>query len=115
MQPTRERLAQDLLAGRIDRRTFLRRAALLGLSLPAIQAILAACGGGSLSDVAPTATTSSGAQATTAPAPTTGPSGTGSTGGTGAASPAPSGSPSSTAGGAAAAVQRGGTVTIGSI
>jgi peptide/nickel transport system substrate-binding protein len=48
-------LVQDYVDGRIDRRQFFRRAAAIGLSLPAASAILAACGGG-------------GGAATTAPA-----------------------------------------------
>lgn len=39
------KLVDDYLAHRIDRRQFFRRAAALGLSLPAASALLAACGG----------------------------------------------------------------------
>ncbi|MCA1703355.1 MAG: hypothetical protein LC808_08870, partial [Actinobacteria bacterium] len=38
-------LVDDLVTERLDRRTFLRRAAALGLSAPAAGALLAACGG----------------------------------------------------------------------
>lgn len=38
---------EEMRAGRLSRREFLRRAGVLGLSVPAIGAILAACGGGS--------------------------------------------------------------------
>ncbi len=48
-------LYQDALSGRVSRRQVIRRAAMLGLSVPAIAALLAACGGGSSS----TPTTSS--------------------------------------------------------
>ena len=39
----------ELLAGRLGRRDFLRRATLLGLSIPLASGVLAACGGGSSS------------------------------------------------------------------
>jgi peptide/nickel transport system substrate-binding protein len=48
-------LSAQLLYGRITRRTFLRRAVAIGLSVPTIAMILDACGGGA---AAPTATSS---------------------------------------------------------
>jgi peptide/nickel transport system substrate-binding protein len=39
-----EHLGSDVLAGRLDRRALLRRAAILGLSAPALAGLLAACG-----------------------------------------------------------------------
>src|SRR3954452_10140444 len=48
-------LSAQLLYGRITRRAFLRRAAVIGLSASTITMILDACGGGS---TAPTATSS---------------------------------------------------------
>ena len=50
-------LVDDYLARRIDRSQFLRRALVLGLSLPAASAILAACGGIPASDIFPVADT----------------------------------------------------------
>jgi peptide/nickel transport system substrate-binding protein len=41
-----ERLVDEYASRRIDRRQFVRRAAALGLSLPAVSALIAACGGG---------------------------------------------------------------------
>ncbi len=55
-------LLEEAMSGRMSRRQVIRRAAVLGLSVPAIAAILAACGGGSSST--PTATTSSGGAST---------------------------------------------------
>ncbi len=46
-ESSRTLLYRGALSGRVSRRQVLRRAALLGLSAPAIAAILAACGGGS--------------------------------------------------------------------
>jgi peptide/nickel transport system substrate-binding protein len=40
-----ERLVEGLTDGQLSRRTFIRRAAVIGVSLPTISAILAACGG----------------------------------------------------------------------
>src|SRR3972149_11061008 len=64
-------LAERVLAARASRRTILRRAVALGLSVPVVGGLLAACGG----DDDPTATTAPPPAATTAPAPpaTTGP------------------------------------------
>ena len=79
---SRDDRAQDLISDyverRIDRRQFFRRAAALGLSLPAASALLAACGGGGGGDGATSATsgaaeTSGEAGGTTAEA---GPAGT---------------------------------------
>lgn len=39
-------LAEDLLAGRVDRRAFVRSALMLGMSATAVGAVLEACGGG---------------------------------------------------------------------
>ena len=43
-QNTASDLLDEIGAGRIDRRTLLRRAAVLGLSTPVIAGLLAACG-----------------------------------------------------------------------
>lgn len=86
------KLYRDALAGRLSRRQVLRRAAILGLSIPALGALLAACGG----DDDDATTTTGGATAaptrpsTAATAVTASPATTGSP----AASPRPSGSPS---------------------
>ena len=55
----------DVLAGRISRRSFIRRATVLGLSGGTIAAVIAACGGGTASDSSAPAAT---AARTTAPA-----------------------------------------------
>lgn len=47
-----EDLVADYERGGVDRRAFIRRAALIGLSLPAISTLLAACGGGDTSSSA---------------------------------------------------------------
>lgn len=60
-------LRQAVLDGRIGRRELLRRGAALGLSVPAVSAILAACGGGAAPNPAAAPT------ATSAPAPTAAP------------------------------------------
>ena len=52
----------EFVAGHIDRRAFLRNGALVGISVPAIGAILAACG----SSNSPTTSPSGGSAATTA-------------------------------------------------
>jgi trehalose/maltose transport system substrate-binding protein len=90
-----QELARNALSGRLSRRDVLRRAALLGLSAPAIAALLAACGGGSKK----TPTTSTGGASTSA---STSPSGSASPAGSPMGSPmaspsaeaSPSGSPS---------------------
>jgi len=63
-------LMNDAMAGRVNRRQVLRRAAVLGLSLPAIGALLAACGG---DDDEATSTTSTGGETATEPAATSEP------------------------------------------
>ncbi len=73
-------LERGLMHGHLSRRDFIRRAAALGLSAPAIAAVLAACGPGATPTGAPAAGTT---------APTKAPT---------AAAPKPAGSPASTAG-----------------
>jgi len=68
-------LTAEAMAGRLTRRQVLRRGAALGLTAPAIAALLAACGGTSTT---PTTSTSASTSTTTTSAATT-------TGGTGAA------------------------------
>ena len=63
-------LVEHYAGGRVSRRDFLRRGAILGLSLPFMSTIIAACGDGS----DPTTTA---VGATTAPTPTTGPAAAG--------------------------------------
>jgi peptide/nickel transport system substrate-binding protein len=88
-------LTQAYLRGSMSRRQLIRRLALLGLSIPTISAILAACGGGSSNTPTSSAATK---------APTT----SGSTSaGTGSASPAAGGTAGSPAAGGAAPVVRG--------
>lgn len=53
----------DVLAGRISRRAFMRRATLLGLSGGTIAAVIAACGGGAATDAPATAAPTTGATA----------------------------------------------------
>ncbi|MGH2928722.1 MAG: hypothetical protein ACRDL8_11020, partial [Solirubrobacteraceae bacterium] len=53
----------ELVAGRLDRRTFLRRGATIGMSASAMGAILAACGGANSS---PSSSTASGSASGTA-------------------------------------------------
>lgn len=68
MQESNETLLfKDVLSGRVSRRQLLRRASILGLSVPAIAALLAACGSSSSS----TPTTSSGGATTATSAATT--------------------------------------------
>lgn len=59
---TANQLRDDVLNGRLSRRQMLKRAAALGLSAPAIAALLAACGGGESDE--PTSTTSTGGDST---------------------------------------------------
>src|SRR5688572_17246438 len=54
--------------GRITRRQFIKRASVIGLSLPAISAVIAACGP-STASVAPPATGSAGPGTSAAPPP----------------------------------------------
>ena len=79
-----DELEAEALAGRLTRRQVLRRGAALGLTAPAIAALLAACGGSSSTPTATTAasTTTTGASTTTT---------TTTTGGTGAATPSTAG------------------------
>jgi peptide/nickel transport system substrate-binding protein len=63
-----ERLVDQYVEHRIDRRQFFKRAAALGISVSAAGTLLAACGGGG--DGAETAATSAGGEATTAAATT---------------------------------------------
>jgi peptide/nickel transport system substrate-binding protein len=58
----------ELVAGRLDRRTFLRRGAVLGMSASAMGAILAACGGANKTGGA---ATQAGGSSTTSSAPAT--------------------------------------------
>ncbi len=46
-ESSRTLLYREAMSGRMNRRQVIRRAAMLGLSVPAIAALLAACGGGS--------------------------------------------------------------------
>jgi trehalose/maltose transport system substrate-binding protein len=65
-----DELLEEVMAGRLNRRDVLRRSVLLGLSVPAIGALLAACGddddGGD--DDAPTSTSGTGQDGATEPA-----------------------------------------------
>lgn len=62
-------LREEVLTGRLSRRSVLKRATALGLSAPVIAALLAACGGDDDDDPpAATATTASGAAGTPTPA-----------------------------------------------
>ncbi|HEX7102304.1 MAG TPA: phosphate ABC transporter substrate-binding protein PstS [Nitrolancea sp.] len=82
MQESNETLLfRDVMNGRVSRRQLLRKAGLLGLSVPTIAALLAACGGGSNST-----TTSTSGSVTTSTTTTSGTSG----------SPIANGSPIST-------------------
>ncbi|HUZ01517.1 MAG TPA: peptide ABC transporter substrate-binding protein [Thermomicrobiaceae bacterium] len=75
MEKQLKHLTAEAMAGRLTRRQVLRRGAALGLTAPAIAALLAACGGTSTT---PTTSTSASTSTTTTSAATT-------TGGTGAA------------------------------
>jgi len=57
-------LLEEAMAGRLNRRDVLRRSVMLGLSIPAIGALLAACGDDDDDDDAPTSTTGTGGAAT---------------------------------------------------
>jgi trehalose/maltose transport system substrate-binding protein len=101
-QPSGSQRQQELMSafanGRVSRRTFMVRAAVLGLSASAVGAFLAACGGGTS-----TATTGTGTGASTAPstgastAPSTGASTAPSTGASAAPSTGASAVPSAAA------------------
>lgn len=58
-------LLADAMAGRLNRRAVLQRAVMLGLSVPAIGALLAACGNGGGDDAASTSTSGAGQPAAT--------------------------------------------------
>jgi peptide/nickel transport system substrate-binding protein len=60
-------LARDLTSGKLNRRSFIRRAAALGLSASAIGAVLAACGGEAPATTAPAASTAPSVAPTAAP------------------------------------------------
>ncbi len=80
-----QRLYEDALGGALNRRQVLKRAAALGLSAPAIAALLAACGGGGNSTTtSSTSTTSSGTGSVGSPSSSPGSStpGAGSSGST---------------------------------
>ncbi len=55
--PIPEHVIDEFLAGRLSRRDFLRRGAMVGLSLPVVGGILAACGSASKSSSTPSSTT----------------------------------------------------------
>lgn len=78
MQESNETLLiRDVLSGRLSRRQLFRKASMLGLSVPAIAALLAACGGGN--DSTTTSTSSTASSSATAPSGTSGsPSASGS-------------------------------------
>lgn len=90
-----DELYRQALSGRLSRREVFRRAAMLGLSVPAISALLAACGGGGNNE---TATTGGGGTTSTTSTSTSAASPTG--GGTPSSSPSASPSGSPTGGGA---------------
>lgn len=84
-------LLRQARSGRISRRAVLRRGLALGLSAPAIAALLAACGGDDADDVVETVTgaaTSAAEPTAAAPEPTTAPSGAGEASPTAAATEA---------------------------
>lgn len=87
-----QELARSALSGRLSRRDVLRRAAVLGLSAPAIAALLAACGGGSSKNTPTTST--SGASTSTSTSPSGSASPVGSPVGSPMASPSAEASPS---------------------
>jgi peptide/nickel transport system substrate-binding protein len=92
-----QKLMEEAVNGRVSRRTVLKRAVALGLSAPAVAALLAACG--SSSSNTPAATTAS-SQSTTAPTTAA----TTASGGSTATSPSgTSGTPGATAAASAAA------------
>ncbi|RIK37221.1 MAG: peptide ABC transporter substrate-binding protein [Chloroflexi bacterium] len=68
-------LREDVLSGRLSRRSALKRATALGLSAPVVAALLAACGGDD-DDETPAATPTTGAAATTPTAAPAGPTST---------------------------------------
>ena len=56
-------LVESFAQGRLTRRQFMRRAAVIGISLPTVTAVIAACSGGTPSASAPAASESAGASA----------------------------------------------------
>lgn len=72
--PIGNHVIDEYVAGRLSRRGFIRRGTIVGLSVPTIGALLAACGGDD--DAAP-ATTSGGGAGTTAPGGSAAPATTG--------------------------------------
>ncbi|MEX1157469.1 MAG: ABC transporter substrate-binding protein [Thermomicrobiales bacterium] len=62
-----DELLEEAMAGRLNRREVLRRSVMLGLSIPAIGALLAACGDDDDDDDAPTSTSSTGQPGQTEP------------------------------------------------
>lgn len=73
VNPLQLDVVEAFAQGRLSRREFIKRGTIVGLSLPAISAVIAACGGGTASS-APTAGASTGAGQSAAPA-TAGPAG----------------------------------------
>ena len=72
LSDTMDDLLRQAQTGRLNRRALLRRGVALGLSAPAIAALLAACGGDDEKKTTPAPQPT-----TAAPAPTTAPSGGG--------------------------------------
>ena len=66
--PRYTELLAEALTGRLNRREVLRRSVVMGLSIPAIGALLAACGDDDDDDADPTNTTGSGQPSATEPA-----------------------------------------------
>ena len=103
-------LTQDLVAGRVNRRDFIKRAVVLGLSASAITAILAACGASATPTTAPASAAPASAAASTAASarPSTAASAApASAAGTGAATPAASAAGAATPAASAAAASTG--------
>jgi basic membrane protein A len=99
-------LLNGIRSGRLSRREFVRRAAILGMSGPVIAAFLAACGADATATVAPTAkpsTAASSAPASAAGAASAAPSSAASTAASAAASAKPSTAASAPASAAASA------------
>ena len=94
-------LTNTAYSTQITRRDLLHRAAVMGLSVPAIAGLLAACGGGSSKNT-PTTATGSGGAATSA-----------ATAGGSTSTSAAAASPAGASGGAGAEGTPGGTLTFG--
>ncbi|HCG29702.1 MAG TPA: hypothetical protein DEU95_08180, partial [Chloroflexi bacterium] len=97
--PGLDEIRADVLAGRIDRRTMLKRAMALGLSAPIIAGLLAACGGSEKATSTPkaeatTAATQPAAASSPTAAATAPPATSPTTGGTTASPTAPAAVPS---------------------